>query len=123
MKPYALTDHIHEREASRHLSTLTSAPFKLAFIPVVAPWFQGIISTASIPLSQELRASEVKALFEEKYKGETLIQLQNGVPEIPQISGQHGFKAGGFQVHSEGKRAVVVVSLSLLPLKLVLITK
>jgi N-acetyl-gamma-glutamyl-phosphate reductase/acetylglutamate kinase len=34
--PYSLTDHIHEREISRHLGT------EVAFVPHVAVWFQGI---------------------------------------------------------------------------------
>ena len=109
VRPYSLTDHIHEREASRHLSGVSKAPFQLAFIPTVAPWFQGIISTVSVPLSEELRASDVKRLFEDKYAGEKLVQIQNQVPEIKDIAQKHGFKAGGFQVHSSGKRAVVVV--------------
>jgi N-acetyl-gamma-glutamyl-phosphate reductase/acetylglutamate kinase len=68
IKPYSLTDHIHEREASHHLSKLSpSGPFKLAFVPSVGPWFAGILSTASIPLSKELRFSEIQELYKEKY--------------------------------------------------------
>lgn len=111
VRPYSLTDHIHEREASTHLSSLALQPFQLGFVPVVAPWFQGILTTVSVPLTEELRAANVRELFEEKYHGEPLISLSKNVPEIPDISGKHGFIAGGFQVHSGGKRAVVVVSL------------
>lgn len=109
VRPYALTDHIHEREASHHLSSLAPSPVSVAFTPVVAPWFQGIISTVSAPLKQEMRASDVRALFEERYKGEQLIKLVPGVPEVYEISGKHGVKIGGFQVHSSGKRVVAVV--------------
>lgn len=109
VRPYSLTDHIHEREASTHLSDLTHFPFQLGFVPVVAPWFQGILSTVNVPLTSDLRASNVRELFEEKYEGEPLVKLNTNVPEIGEISGQHGFVAGGFQVHSGGKRAVVVV--------------
>jgi hypothetical protein len=112
IRPYALTDHIHEREASRHLSNIAPSPFKLAFVPVVAPWFSGIISTVSVPISKKLRASEVRDLFEDKYRGEHLVKIQKGVPEIKDIAGKHGFVAGGFQVHSSGERVVVVVRLS-----------
>lgn len=112
VRPYSLTDHIHEREASTHLSTLTSQPFQLGFVPVVAPWFQGILTTVSVPLIEELRASNVRELFEESYEGEPLISLSKTVPELSDISGKHGFTAGGFQVHSGGRRAVIVVSIS-----------
>jgi N-acetyl-gamma-glutamyl-phosphate reductase/acetylglutamate kinase len=112
VRPYSLTDHIHEREASRHLSSLAPSPFKVAFVPVVAPWFSGIISTVSVPLAKELRAAEVRDLFEAQYKNEKLVSLQTAVPEIKDIAGKHGFIAGGFQVHSSGTRVVCVVSAS-----------
>lgn len=117
IKPYALTDHIHEREAAYHLANLLpqssghQVPFSVGFIPHVAPWFQGIISTASIHLQDTMRAEEVRKLYEEMYNGEKLLKVQKEVPEVADASGKHGWTVGGFQVHSSGKRAAVVVSL------------
>ncbi|KAI0828574.1 acetylglutamate kinase ARG6 [Trametes gibbosa] len=113
IRPYALTDHIHEREAGRHLSRLLSGSFvrtgmKLAFVPSVAPWFSGIISVLSMPLSERVTARDVRALYEEKYADERLVQIKNEVPSIVDVENQHGWTVGGFQVHSEGDRAVVV---------------
>ncbi|KAF8995995.1 hypothetical protein BDQ17DRAFT_1401192 [Cyathus striatus] len=109
VKPYSLTDHIHEREAGYHLSTLSpSSPLKVAFVPAVAPWFSGIISTASIPLKGKLTAREVFDLFEGKYAGEKLVRIQKGVPALTDIEGKHTWSVGGFQVHSAGDRVVVV---------------
>lgn len=120
IKPYSLTDHIHEREAGYQLSKLVpadaplSGDFKLAFAPHVAPWFQGIISTVSVPLAREMRASDIRQLFDERYGDEKLVKVQSEVPEIYQIAGKHGVRIGGIQVHSSGKRVVLVVrSLSL----------
>jgi N-acetyl-gamma-glutamyl-phosphate reductase/acetylglutamate kinase len=113
VKPYSLTDHIHEREAGYHLGRLSQPPlddFTIAFVPSVAPWFQGIISTVSAPLEKEMRASEIRALFDEAYGGEKLVNVQSEVPEIKDAAGQHGVRIGGFQVHSSGKRVVAVVS-------------
>lgn len=128
---YSLTDHIHEREAGFHLGTLreeyetrsptkdgisTSTttlgkrPFSVAFIPSVAPWFSGILSTVSIPLAHEIRASEVRKMYEEFYADCELVKIVDGVPEVGDIMGRHGVRIGGFQVHSSGKRVVVVVS-------------
>ena len=45
--PYALTDHIHEREISKRLGQ------QVAFIPHVGQWFQGISLTVSIPLKKK----------------------------------------------------------------------
>ena len=85
---------------------------KVAFIPTVAPWFSGITSVLSMPLSEKLSAREVRALYEEKYSGEKLVRIKNEVPTLADIENQHGWTVGGFQVHSEGDRAVVVVSVA-----------
>lgn len=112
VRPYALTDHIHEREAGRHLSKLLadlSGPVKVAFIPSVGPWFSGILATLSMPLSGKVSAKDVKALFEERYAGERLVSIKRDIPVLQDVEGKHGWTVGGFQVHSEGNRAVVVV--------------
>jgi N-acetyl-gamma-glutamyl-phosphate reductase / acetylglutamate kinase len=113
VRPYALTDHIHEREAGRHLSRLQSSgsssdAIKVAFIPAVTPWFSGILSTASIELEQSLSARNVKELFEAQYEGEKLVSIKREVPSLQDVEGKQGWTVGGFQVHSEGKRAVIV---------------
>lgn len=111
IRPYALTDHIHEREAGRHLSRLLADPsssIKVAFTPSVAPWFSGIISVLSMPLNGRVTAKEVKELYEQKYNGERLITIKKDVPTLQEIEPQQGWIVGGFQVHSDGDRAVVV---------------
>lgn len=110
VRPYSLTDHIHEREACRHLGRLAGKEdFSLAFVPSVAPWFQGIIATLSAPLKAKATAKDVRALYEEFYAGQgPLVELINKVPEVSDIALQHGIKIGGIQVHSSGRRVVVV---------------
>ncbi|KXN93327.1 Protein ARG5,6, mitochondrial, partial [Leucoagaricus sp. SymC.cos] len=112
VKPYSLTDHIHEREAGFHLSSLLSSEsgkkVKVAFVPTVTSWFSGIIATASVPLSQRMTAREVIELFEERYKDERMVEIKKEVPMLSDVEGKHGWMCGGFQVHSEGERVVVV---------------
>ncbi|KAF8218070.1 acetylglutamate kinase ARG6 [Mycena galopus ATCC 62051] len=111
IRPYALTGHIHEREAGHHLSRLLPSDgsgLKIAFVPAVTPWFSGIISTASIPLKDRMSAKEVAALFAERYKGERLVRLMSGVPALQDIESKHTWSAGGFQTSSEGDRVVIV---------------
>lgn len=112
VRPYSLTDHIHEREAGVHLSDLVPSEadnMKVAFVPTVAPWFSGIISVLSMPLSEQLSARELRALYEKKYAEEKLVRLQKDSVEVKDVQDQHGWVVGGFQVHSQGDRAVVVV--------------
>ncbi|KAF8880676.1 acetylglutamate kinase ARG6 [Infundibulicybe gibba] len=111
VKPYALTDHIHEREAGFHLSQLLAdagTGIKVAFVPAVAPWFSGIISTVSIPLNGKITAKEVARLFEEHYQGERLVRVIKEAPQLRQIENKHTWTVGGFQVHSAGDRVVIV---------------
>ncbi|KAF4610119.1 hypothetical protein D9613_010482 [Agrocybe pediades] len=111
VKPYSLTNHIHEREAGHHLSTLLGEgadKLKVAFVPSVAPWFSGIISTVSIPLKDTMTARDVAQLFEEKYKGEKLITIQKDVVQLKDVEGKHGWSVGGFQMSVEGDRVVIV---------------
>ncbi|KAF8546377.1 bifunctional acetylglutamate kinase/N-acetyl-gamma-glutamyl-phosphate reductase [Imleria badia] len=115
IRPYSLTDHIHEREAGWHLSKLLSATLnakprvQLAFIPTVAPFFSGILSTLSFPLSTStLSASDIASLYASHYAGERLVRTQKGVPSLGDVQGQHGWVVGGVQVHSGLERVVVV---------------
>ena len=143
LRPYALTDHIHEREASVHLSRLldhsptdphfarptsdldvetgpvaetflahADKPLRVAFVPAVAAWFSGIISTASVPLAHatqgRMGAREFRALYEERYAGERLVKILSNGPEVGDVEGQHGWVLGGVQLHSGGERIVAV---------------
>ncbi|KAG0142822.1 hypothetical protein CROQUDRAFT_81753 [Cronartium quercuum f. sp. fusiforme G11] len=112
IRPYSLTDHIHEREAGFQLNKLlneTQSNFQIAFVPSVSSWFSGIIATASIPLKNSFTSSQIHKLFEEKYSNEKLLKWRkNGVPEIWEIENKHNWIGGGLQVHSDGKRVVVV---------------
>lgn len=113
IRAYSLTDHIHEREARHHLSRLLSgSPSSLpdlGFVPHVAPWFSGILSTLSAPLNRNVTAHEVRALYEEKYAGEALVKVLKEVPQLRDVENKHGWSVGGMQVHSSGRRVVVVV--------------
>ena len=117
IRPYSLTDHIHEREAGWHLSKLLPAPavpsskprVQLAFTPTVAPFFSGILSTLSFPLSTStLSASDISSLYESYYAKERLVRTQKGIPALKDVQGQHGWVVGGVQVHSGLERVVVV---------------
>lgn len=98
----------------RHLSRLYNGKdegVEVAFIPSVAPWFQGILSTLSAPLSAKMTAKDLRKLYEDFYAGNPLVQLTPQVPEIKDVALKHGIRIGGFQIHSSGKRAVVVAGI------------
>ncbi|KAH8111710.1 hypothetical protein DFH11DRAFT_1790463 [Phellopilus nigrolimitatus] len=106
VRPYALTIHIHEREAKRHLVALLPAALagemKVASVPSVVPWFSGILRR------RKVAAREVRAFYNEMYTGEHLITVGAAVLGLADVENKHGWTVGGYQVHSEGGRVVVV---------------
>ncbi|CAO3608341.1 unnamed protein product [Cunninghamella echinulata] len=104
--PYTLTGHIHEREVSHQLGT------RVNFIPHVASWFQGISLTVNVPLAKPMTSRDIQSAFQEFYGDEKLVHvLENGEPYVRDNAGKHFVRIGGFAVHPEGRRAVVVTTL------------
>jgi len=102
--PYALTDHIHEREISYQLKTPVS------FMPHVGQFFQGIALTINIPLNIKMNDKDIHELYVNKYKNDKLVHVFDvgKIPEVKHISGKHHVDIGAFKVHSSGKRVVMV---------------
>ncbi|KAI7861895.1 Aspartate/glutamate/uridylate kinase [Spinellus fusiger] len=104
--PYALTHHIHEREMSYQLNT------PVHFIPHVAPYFQGITLTVNIPLAHTMTSNDIQSVYSEFYKEERLVKvLASGEPYVRDNAGRHFVRLGGFAVHPDGNRVVVVATL------------
>lgn len=103
--PYALTDHIHEREVSKRLGR------DIAFIPHVGQWFQGISLTVSIPLKsgENYTNESICDVYKTFYKDEKLVKVLNVGHEctVKNIAGYHGVVIGGFKVNEAGNRVVV----------------
>lgn len=103
--PYALTDHIHEREVSKRLGK------DIAFIPHVGQWFQGISLTVSIPLKsgENYTNESICDVYKTFYKDEKLVKVLNVGQEctVKNIAGYHGVVIGGFKVNEAGNRVVV----------------
>lgn len=105
LMPYALVDHIHEREVGRQLGV------PVEFMPHVAPHFRGITMTVNLWLQQPVKVEEVRALYRRRYAGEPLVQVIDDAPWVSRIAGRHGVEIGGFTVAPGGKRVVVVATL------------
>ena len=105
LMPYALADHLHEREVSRQLG------LPVEFMPHVAPHFRGITMTVNLWLRTAMKIEDVRALYRERYAGEPLIQVLDEAPWVSRIAGRHGVEIGGFTLAPGGKRLVVVATL------------
>lgn len=103
--PYALTDHVHEREVARHLGV------PVEFMPHVAPHFRGITMTVNLWMQKAATADSIKARYHEFYAGEPLIRIVDDAPWVSRIAGRHHAEIGAFAAAPGGKRIVIVATL------------
>jgi N-acetyl-gamma-glutamyl-phosphate reductase len=101
---YTLADHVHEREATRHLD------HTVRFLPHVAAFFRGINVTIAAELSEPSDAAELQAVYEAAWQGCELISVHAEIPEVAQIQGHHGVKIGGFKVSEVRPTSIALVS-------------
>ena len=99
--PYALTDHVHEREVTRHLGV------PVEFMPHVASHFRGITMTVNLWLQRSATRESIAARYREFYAGEPLVRVVDEAPWVSRIAGKHHAEIGGFTVAPGGKRVVV----------------
>ncbi|MGH8182890.1 MAG: N-acetyl-gamma-glutamyl-phosphate reductase [Rhodanobacteraceae bacterium] len=105
LMPYALTGHVHEREASFHLGV------PVEFVPHVAPHFRGLTVTSNLTLSRELKRDEALARFHDAYAAERLVRIVDDPPWVSRIAEKHYAELGGFALSADGKRVVLVATL------------
>ncbi|MEM9384691.1 MAG: N-acetyl-gamma-glutamyl-phosphate reductase [Pseudomonadota bacterium] len=102
--PYALTDHVHEREVSHQLG------MGVAFTPHVAPFFRGISMTVTGWLREAGAAEDLADRFANWYAEHPLIVVGEGIPEPRALVGRHGAQIGGFGRGSHDTNRITVVS-------------
>ncbi|MBX3203927.1 MAG: N-acetyl-gamma-glutamyl-phosphate reductase [Labilithrix sp.] len=103
--PYALVDHVHEREVSRQLGV------RIFFSPHVAPFFRGITVTASFALREATNHDALLGLYRAAYGSEPMIALSDEPPLVRDIAGKHHVAIGGLSVAKDGRHAVVVATI------------
>ncbi len=105
LMPYALTNHVHEREVTTQLGV------PVEFMPHVAPHFRGITMTVNLWLQQPRSHEEVIATYQQRYANEPLIEVVDEAPWVSRIAGTHGVQIGGFTMAPGNKRVVVVATI------------
>jgi N-acetyl-gamma-glutamyl-phosphate reductase len=105
LMPYALTGHVHEKEASFQLGV------PVEFMPHVASYFRGLTVTTNLYLSRAMTRDDLLARFREAYGTEKLVRVVDDPPWVSRIAGRHHAEIGGFGVSSDGRRAVIVATL------------
>lgn len=105
LMPYALTGHMHEREASTHLGV------PVEFMPHVAQHFRGLTVTCNLYLARALKRDDVTARFRHAYEAEPLVRVLDEAPWVSRIAGRHHAEIGGFALAADGRRVVIVATL------------
>jgi N-acetyl-gamma-glutamyl-phosphate reductase len=105
LMPYALTGHMHEKEASFRLG------IPVEFMPHVAPHFRGLTVTTNLYLSRKMTRDEVIARFRTTYADEKLVSVVDEAPWVSRIVHRHHAEIGGFALSADGKRVVIVATL------------
>jgi N-acetyl-gamma-glutamyl-phosphate reductase len=105
LMPYALVNHVHEREVTRHLGV------PVEFMPHVAPHFRGITMTVNLWLDRAMTQDEIAARYREFYAHEPLVRVLEEAPWVSRIAHRHHAEIGGFALAPGGRRVVVVATL------------
>ena len=100
--PYALLNHIHEREV------ITQIGCELHFMPHVAPHFRGLSITTNMLLNQPLRLEQVESLYRDFYQNEQFIEIMTETPWLSHVANTPNAQIGGFRLSDDGRRLVVV---------------
>jgi N-acetyl-gamma-glutamyl-phosphate reductase len=105
LMPYALADHLHEREVTRRLG------LPVEFMPHVASHFRGITMTVNLWLQRAATRDAIVQRYRGFYAGEALVRIVEDAPWVSRIAGEHHVDIGGFTLAPGGKRVVVVATL------------
>lgn len=118
--PYSPIGHLHEKEVGWQLRRARNSEWPsmpVHFMPHVGGFFRGLMTTVDIPLQKKVSPEDVKQLFKDIYRNERLVKLLldekadlgvDGYPGPKNVAELHECWIGGFQVSSDGKRAVMV---------------
>jgi N-acetyl-gamma-glutamyl-phosphate reductase common form len=102
--PYALVDHVHEREVSHHTG------HDVRLLPHVASFFRGISLTVAAELRRGQTAEGLLDQFRAFYERCPLVTVQSATPEVKEVRGTHGVVLGGFSVADNRATRIALVA-------------
>jgi len=105
LMPYALVNHVHEQEVTRHLG------HAVEFLPHVAAHFRGITMTVNAHLRQPETIDGLRARYTAAFATEPLLRIVDEAPWVSRIANRHGVEIGGFALSDDGRRMVAVATL------------
>lgn len=91
MKAYGVSGHRHHPEIHAQLTQLAGKDLQFIFVPHLIPMIRGMLSTIYVKLSEQAKAFDLQALFEQRYQHERFVDvLPAGVfPETRSVRGSN----------------------------------
>ena len=107
---YGVGTHRHGPEIAQELSLAAGSPVDMIFTPHLVPMNRGILTTAYARLQAGVKASAVRELLEEKYRGENFVKvLAPGVmPHTKWVYGSNILQMGIYTEEETGR--VIIIS-------------
>lgn len=102
LMPYALVNHIHEREVASKMAC------DVHFMPHVASHFRGLSITTNMQLKQTLELEFIKQRYQQAYKNEAFVTVVDEAPWVTRVINTPNAIVGGFTLSENGQRLVVV---------------
>jgi N-acetyl-gamma-glutamyl-phosphate reductase len=108
-KAYKVGEHRHTPEIEQEISELAGRPVVISFTPHLLPMSRGILSTIYAALKPGVGSTQVRALFEEFYRGERFVRLckEGEVPATQFVRGSN-FCDIGWKIDSRTGRIVLI---------------
>ncbi|MDQ7050384.1 MAG: hypothetical protein Q9M92_12975 [Enterobacterales bacterium] len=105
IRPYALVEHLHEKEVAHQLQTA------IRFSPHVASFFRGINMTLQVELKQAWTLQKCVEYYAEFYQTSPQIKVTESIPNVTQVVHQMSALVGGFSLDASGTRLSLVCCL------------
>lgn len=100
--PYALLEHLHEKEVSYQLD------LPISFSPHVAEYFRGISMTIQVELKESWTISRISQVYKKFYNNAPCVIVTESIPNIQQVINSNNCLVGGFKLSDDGKRLSMV---------------
>jgi N-acetyl-gamma-glutamyl-phosphate reductase len=78
LKPYKVEGHRHQAELDAYFGPVT-------FVPHLLPIDQGLMASCYVKPARELSADELRALFEDAYRGDPFVELVDAPPGVRDV--------------------------------------
>lgn len=106
-KAYNIFKHRHTPEIEQEMKKIANEDISIVFTPHLIPINRGILSTIYLDLKEELDEKALYNIYNEFYKDEYFIRINENLPEIKNIKNSNICEIG-LRVDKEKKKVVIV---------------